>query len=226
VCSLSPGEGPASFTCSFVTWEDQYRLARVLAGKIRSSGYRPDVVIAIGRGGYIPARILCDLLTLSRLTSVKVEHWGTPAEKEDQAVIRYPLCTEIRGERVLIVDDVTDTGDSMRIVLGYVKGLGPSEVRTAVLQHKEVSGFLPDYYAEVCPTWQWIVYPWAFHEDLLGFTKRVLADRPLSPEEIRKELESRFRFTATEEEIGFALGDLLASGAIAREGPRYRLKTV
>jgi len=137
-----------------VTWEEQYRLARVLAGRIRASGYRPDLVIAIGRGGYVPARILCDLFSISRLTSVKAEHWGTPAEKEDRAVIRYPLCIAIEGVKVLIVDDVTDTGESMALVLEYVKALGPAEVRTAVLQHKEVSGFRPDYYAQVCPVWE------------------------------------------------------------------------
>jgi hypoxanthine phosphoribosyltransferase len=207
-----------------VTWEEQYRLARVLAVKIRSSGYRPDLVIAIGRGGYIPARILCDLLSLSRLTSVKAEHWGTPAEVEDRAVIRYPLCIPLEGAKVLIVDDVTDTGESMALVLEYVKTLGPSEVRTAVLQHKEVSGFIPDYYAEVCPVWQWIVYPWAVHEDLLGFSQKILAERPLTPGELAGELASRYRFTATDEEIRFALEDLLSSGEIVKEGPRYRKK--
>jgi hypothetical protein len=207
-----------------VTWEEQYRLARVLAEKIRSSGYRPDLVIAIGRGGYIPARILCDLLSLSRLTSVKAEHWGTPAEVEDRAVIRYPLCIPLEGAKVLIVDDVTDTGESMALVLEYVKTLGPSEVRTAVLQHKEVSGFIPDYYAEVCPVWQWIVYPWAVHEDLLGFSKKVLADRALTPGELSEELASRFCFRATEEEIRFALDDLLSSGEIVQEGSRFRKK--
>jgi len=205
-----------------VSWEEQYRLARVLASKVRSSGYRPDLVIAIGRGGYIPARILCDLLSIFRLTCVRAEHWGTPAEKGEKAVIRFPLCIAIQGERVLIVDDVTDTGDSMAAVLEHVKGLGPSEVRTAVLQHKEVSGFLPDYYAEVCPVWQWIVYPWALHEDLLGFMGKILAERPLTPGELKGELASRFRFTATEEDIRSALEDLLASGEIVKEGSRYR----
>ena len=209
-----------------MTWEEQYRLARVLAKKIRSSGYRPDLVIAIGRGGYIPARILCDLLSLPRLTSVKVEHWGTPAEKEERAVIRYPLCIPIRGEKVLIVDDVTDTGDSMAVVAEYVKGLGPSEVRTAVLQHKEVSGFHPDYFGEVCPVWQWIVYPWALHEDLLGFLRKIVDDTALNPGELREELASRYCFTATEEDIRFALDDLVSSGGIVREGSRYRKKPV
>ncbi|HVN65266.1 MAG TPA: phosphoribosyltransferase [Methanomicrobiales archaeon] len=209
----------------FVTWEEQYLLARALAAKVRSSGYRPDLVIAIGRGGYIPARILCDLLSISRLTSVKAEHWGTPAEKEDRAVIRYPLCIPIEGEKVLIVDDVTDTGESMALVLEYVKALGPAEVRTAVLQHKEVSGFLPDYYAQVCPVWQWIVYPWALHEDLLGFSRKILAAGPVTPARLKEELSSRFGFIASEEEVRFALEDLLSSGEIVREGAGYRKKT-
>lgn len=221
---LSSGGNPASFTCVFVSWEEQYRLARTLALEIRSSGYRPDLVIAIGRGGYIPARILCDLLSIPRLTSVKVEHWGMPAEKEDRAIIRFPLCTTIQGEKVLVVDDVTDTGESMEVVVEYVQGLGPAEVRTAVLQHKEVSHFHPDYLAEVCPVWQWIVYPWAFHEDLLGFSGKILADGPHDPAGLRRELASRYRFDATEEEVRFALEDLLASGQVVREGPRYRKK--
>jgi hypoxanthine phosphoribosyltransferase len=225
VFSLSSGDNPASFTCVFVTWEEQYLLARALAAKVRSSGYRPDLVIAIGRGGYIPARILCDLLSISRLTSVKAEHWGTPAEKEDRAVIRYPLCIPIEGEKVLIVDDVTDTGESMALVLEYVKALGPAEVRTAVLQHKEVSGFLPDYYAQVCPVWQWIVYPWALHEDLLGFSRKILAAGPVTPARLKEELSSRFGFIASEEEVRFALEDLLSSGEIVREGAGYRKKT-
>jgi hypoxanthine phosphoribosyltransferase len=213
-----------SITCELVTWEEQFRLAKVLAEKVRSSGYRPDLVIAIGRGGYVPARILCDLLSISRLTSVRAEHWGTPAEKGEKAVIRFPLCIDISGEKVLIVDDVTDSGDSMAVVVDYVKGLGPTEVRTAVLQHKEVSRFLPDYHAEVCPVWRWIVYPWALHEDLVGFAKRVLAEGPLTLDELGKELDRRYRLTASEGDIRDALDDLISSGEVAKEGSRYRKK--
>ncbi len=211
-------------TCEFVTWEEQYRLAKMLAERIRSSGYRPDLVIAIGRGGFIPARILCDLLSISRLTSVKAEHWGTPAEKEDRAVIRYPLCIPIEGAKVLIVDDVTDTGESMALVLEYVKALGPSEVRTAVLQHKEVSRFVPDYYAVVCPVWRWIVYPWALHEDLVGFSRKILREGPLATGELREELARRYRLAASGEEVGDAIEELVSSGEIVKEGSRYRLR--
>ena len=221
---MAPDENSRSVTCELVTWEEQYRLAKILADRIRSSGYRPDLVIAIGRGGYIPARILCDLLSLSRLTSVKAEHWGTPAEKENRAVIRYPLCIPIEGAKVLIVDDVTDTGESMALVLEYVKALGPSEVRTAVLQHKEVSRFKPDYFAVICPVWRWIVYPWALHEDLVGFSRKILGEGPLAPGELREELARRYRLAASGEEIREAIEELVSSGEVVEEGSRYRLR--
>lgn len=215
-----------SFTCELVTWEDRSRLAKTLAEKVRSSGYRPDLIIAIGRGGFIPARILCDLLLLSMLTSVKVEHWGMAAEKREKVVIRVPLAIDIRGKKVLIVDDVTDTGDTLGAVVEYVKGLGPEEVRTAVLQHKEVSRFVPDYFAEVCPVWRWIIYPWALHEDLVGFSGKVLAGGPLTLEELKEELAMRYGLTAGEEDLRAALEDLLSTGEIVKEGPRYRKKEV
>jgi hypoxanthine phosphoribosyltransferase len=155
---------------------------------------------------------------------VRAEHWGTPAEKGERAVIRFPLCIGIRGENILIVDDVTDTGDSMAVVVEYVKGLGPSEVRTAVLHHKEVSGFVPDYFAEVCPLWQWIVYPWALHEDLVGFSRKVLTEGPLTVGELQEELDRRYRLAAGEEDLCFALDDLISSGEFVKEGSLYRKK--
>lgn len=213
---------PVPLTCDLVTWEGQYRMAKALARKVRASGYRPDIVVAIGRGGYIPGRILCDLLLQNMLTSLKVEHWGMAAQKEEEVVIRFPLCADVRGKRVLIVDDVTDTGDTLEAVVRYVKGFDPLEVRTAVLQHKEVSSFIPDYFALVCPVWRWIVYPWALHEDLVGFSKRVLMEAgPRTLEELKEELAGRYRLTADDEDLCEALEDLLSSGEVVQEGSRY-----
>ena len=200
-------------------------MAKALARKVRASGYRPDIVVAVGRGGYIPGRILCDLLLQNMLTSLKVEHWGMAAQKKEEVVIRFPLCADVRGKRVLIVDDVTDTGDTLEAVVRYVKGFDPLEVRTAVLQHKEVSRFVPDYFALVCPVWRWIVYPWALHEDLVGFSKRVLAEAgPLTLEGLKEELAGRYRLTADDEDLSLALEDLIFSGEVVKEGSRYLKK--
>jgi len=63
-----------------IIWAKAYSLGKILSRKIMSSGYKPDIVVAIGRGGYIPARVVCDFLSIMNLTGVAVQHWGA-AEK-------------------------------------------------------------------------------------------------------------------------------------------------
>jgi hypoxanthine phosphoribosyltransferase len=215
---------PESFPCDLVTWNEFYDLAKSLSRLIKSSGWRPDLVVAIGRGGYVPARVVCDFLVFDLLTSMKVEHWGIGAQKKSEASVRFPLATEISGQKVLIVDDITDTGDTLTTAVGYVESLGPKETRTAVLQHKITSEFLPDYYSEKITVWRWVIYPWAVHEDLVGFTERVLqsSDLPLSIDQIRADLKRRFDIGLDENQMDEVLEDLVALGKVARSGSIYR----
>ncbi|MDD5768625.1 MAG: phosphoribosyltransferase [Methanothrix sp.] len=216
---------PESFSCDLITWSEFYDLATSLSRRIKSSGWRPDLVVAIGRGGYVPARVVCDFLVFDLLTSMKVEHWGIGAQKKNEAQIRFPLATEISGKKVLIVDDVTDTGDTLTIAVSYVESLGPKETRTAVLQHKSSSEFEPNYYAEKITEWRWIVYPWAVHEDLVGFTERVLSDSdlPMSPDQIRADLKRRFDIDLDEDQMAEILEDLVALRKGERFGSAYRV---
>jgi len=214
---------PESFPCDLVTWNEFYDLAKYLSRLIKSSGWRPDLVVAIGRGGYVPARVVCDFLVHDLLTSMKVEHWGIAAQKKDEAMVRFPLATGVSGQKVLIVDDVTDTGDTLTTAVGYVESLGPKETRTAVLQHKTCSEFEPDYYAEKITEWRWIIYPWAVHEDLVGFTERVLngSDLPLSADQIRADLKRRFDIDVENERMAEILEDVVSLGKGARSGSVY-----
>lgn len=61
--------------CTLVTWESVYRLCRELVRQIRLSGFRIDMIVAIARGGYIPGRLISDMLGVHDLTSFKVEHY-------------------------------------------------------------------------------------------------------------------------------------------------------
>jgi hypothetical protein len=200
---------PKSFTCQLITWEEAYQLSRRLAQQIKSSGFRPDLVIAIGRGGYVPARIACDFLLHNLLTSIKVEHWDIAASKRPEAKVRFPLAVDIRGQSVLIIDDVTDTGDTLRATLDYVKELGAGEMKTGVLQHKVTSTVEPDFYPDIIKEWRWIIYPWAAHEDLVGFAEKVLSEEPASGEEIGARLKERYELAVDESTLREVLDDLV-----------------
>ncbi len=211
------------FPCELVSWEDFSELARSLALLIKESGYRPDIVIAIGRGGYVPARVVCDFLLNNMLTSFKVEHWGMAAQEKPRVIVRFPLAVDIRDQAVLIVDDVTDTGQTLDAAVSYIRSLGPEEIRTAVLQHKVKSSFCPDYFAREEQEWRWIIYPWAVHEDLVGFAAKVLAEGPLGEEAIQRELGDHYCLRVPIREVRDAIGDLLAMGCVSRTGNRYTL---
>lgn len=211
-----------SFPCQLISWSEAYELGKALSQKIKSSGYRPDLIIAIGRGGYVPARIVCDFLLHNLLTSIKIEHWGIAAQKQEKAMVRFPLAVDVRGLKVLIVDDVTDTGDTLKAAVDYVSRLDAGEIRTAVLQHKVSSSFVPDYYAEVVKEWRWIIYPWAAYEDLVGFTERTLSCEPQSGEDIRASLKRRYALTVDEEQLSKLLGELIEIGKAEKIGDMYR----
>jgi hypoxanthine phosphoribosyltransferase len=137
-------------------------------------------------------------------------------------VIRYPLAVDVKGQRLLIVDDVTDTGDTLRAAVGYVQGLQPAEVRTGVLQHKTTSSFQPDYFAGVVREWRWIIYPWAAHEDVVGFTEQVLADQLLSMGQIGERLGERYLLAVDDEILREVLTELVEMGWAMKRGNLYK----
>lgn len=177
----------AKVRCEFISWSRFYNLSRTLCRRIFASGYRPDCIIAIGRGGYMPARIISDFLDIMNLTSFKIEHYhGT--RKKPVAVIRYPLSKKIEGTKVLLVDDVCDTGVTFDVARKHLEECMQSqEVRTAVMHYKQVSTFVPDYYAQRMLKWRWIIYPWAAAEDISEFIKEM-RPRPENCEQISKKL--------------------------------------
>jgi hypothetical protein len=159
--------------CEIVSWNRFHELARRLAKKIVASGYRPDIIVAIGRGGYVPGRVLSDWLGLMDLTSFKIEHYHR-TRREKAARVRYPLTADLKGRRVLLVDDVADSGETFAVALRHLAECGPpAEVRSAVLHYKTVSPYKPDYCAMTVRKWRWIVYPWAVAEDVGTFLREM-----------------------------------------------------
>ncbi len=192
---------PEQLRCELISWAEVERLCQHLAGLIRESGYRPDLIIAIGRGGYVPARLMCDWLHIMGLTSIKVEHYLSGANRQEEAVIRYPLKADIRGLRVLVVDDVNDTGDTLEAATQHLQVFQPGEIRTAVMHHKAVTHFDADYSAGKIVKWRWLIYPWAVNEDVSAFLERLMP-APESLEDAQQLLARQFNVKISLKRLG------------------------
>lgn len=150
------------------TYEDIHETVRDLAGMVGVSGFEPDVIVAIGSGGFIPARILRTFIK-KPILAVGVAYYDADDRPTDTPrTLQWIEEAErkLAGKRILLVDEVDDS----RVTLEYcVKELlrhGPAEVAVAVLHNKdkEKRGALPaevrHYYAGRTLDDIWIVYPW------------------------------------------------------------------
>jgi hypoxanthine phosphoribosyltransferase len=177
--------------CEILSWSSIVKDVKRLSGLIKDSGFKIDIAVAIARGGLIPARILSDYLSIRDLTAIKVEHWGTAAMRTEKAVLKYPLNADIRDKNVLLVDDITDTGDTLRVSTEYLKSFEPRDIRTAVIIHKTCSATTPDYLVRKVQKWKWIIFPWHIWEDLTGFIKKITDSGIRDVDNIRHELKQR-----------------------------------
>ncbi len=201
------------FECEVMDWDLFYKLAKKVASKINNSGFKPDIIVGLARGGWVLARVLCDLIGVKDLVSLKVEHWGVTATPDGKAKLKYPLNVDLAGKNVLIVDDITDTGESMRVTLDYIKCLNPKQIKTAALRHINTSKFLPDYFGEEI-TWRWVIFPWNYTEDMCNIVPKVCKRLSVDPYEnvdvikIKNELKQFYTLDASKETIDEILEEL------------------
>lgn len=140
------------------SWNQIYRLLLKLAEAVRKSGFEPDVIVGVSRGGWIPARIMSDLLETPKLANVTAEFYVGVAETKREPTITQPVSLPVKGAKVLVVDDVTDTGESLKLVNSHLKNQGASEIKIATIYYKPWSVIVPHCYEK--ETRCWIVFPW------------------------------------------------------------------
>jgi hypoxanthine phosphoribosyltransferase len=143
------------------TWRRIYLMLLGQAEKIRESSFKPDVIIAVSRGGWLPARVLSDLLETD-LGNVSVEFYLGVAETRKAPVLTQSASVPVTGKKVLVVDDVADSGESLKLVKAHILQQGAKEVRVATMYYKPWSVVKPDYYA--LETRHWVVFPWEIKE--------------------------------------------------------------
>jgi hypothetical protein len=188
------GDLPEEFRCTITNWDYIYGLCRDVSEEVKASSFEPDVIVALARGGWFAGRCICDFLGLDDLTSLKMEHYVGTAQKSGEPEVRYPMPEgSVAGKDVLVIDDIADTGGSIKRAHEYVHEREPGEVRTATLQLLGTSEFEPDYVGERLDEWAWVVYPWNFIEDMIDLVSGVMRkadEETFEPDDIRHYLAS------------------------------------
>jgi hypoxanthine phosphoribosyltransferase len=169
------------------SWDEIYAMCIELADQIKTSGFKPDLIVAVARGGWVPGRIMSDLLGNSSVASMRVEFYKDVAETNKKPIISQGVSAPVAGKNILVVDDVADTGESLKTVKEYLTNLRVNEIKIATLHYKPKSVLKPDFF--VGKTDAWIVYPHERHEFVKTMTKRLREDG-MALEQVKKEMGS------------------------------------
>jgi len=149
-----------------LTWEAFGVSVRDLAQQVVDSGFEPDMVLSIARGGLGLGMGLGYALDVKNLSAVNVEFYTGVDERLDVPIMLppTPAAVDLTGLRVLIADDVADTGKTLEIVREFCSA-HVAEVRMAVIYEKPWTVVSPDYVWK--RTEQWIDFPWSSEPPLV-----------------------------------------------------------
>jgi hypoxanthine phosphoribosyltransferase len=156
--SHSPSPPPADR--EVMTWDDLGTAARHLAQAVTDEGYAPDIVLAIARGGLLPGGAVAYALGVKNSCAMNVEFYTDVDQRLEVPLILPPApeLIDLGDSRMLIVDDVADTGRTLEVVQEFCVGK-VAEVRSAVLYEKPHSVVKCEYVWR--RTDRWIDFPWS-----------------------------------------------------------------
>jgi hypoxanthine phosphoribosyltransferase len=176
------------------TWNHIYNMLIELADKVRTNHFKPDILVGISRGGWLPTRILSDLLENPCITSVGAEFYVGIYKTKSKPRLTQPLSVSVLNKKILLVDDVVDTGKSALLIKSHLVGKGAKETKLLTLYYKPWSTVKPDFYSK--ETSDWIVFPWEIKETL----KKLVEKCKQNPELIA-EIKSRLVIAGVPEEL-------------------------
>ena len=141
-------------------WRQMEKLTTHLAEKIHK---RYSVIIGLNRGGLVPS-VLLSHITKTKHGVVSIESYqGRKKTSKHKLDYHVSMIGKLNPKtKVLMVDDISDTGESLKKIIQVMKKLGcdPKNIDTATLYYKSKSCFVPTYYAKHTSDSDWIEFPW------------------------------------------------------------------
>jgi len=138
-----------------VSWEMFGELSRALALRVARE-YDPEIVVGIARAGVIPAAVVASILRLD-FYSMRISRKEGDEQVRERPAILSAAPPQSAGKRVLVVDEIATSGETLRLALAAVRDARPSEVRSAT-SFVRPRGYKPDYFA--LETDSTVIFPW------------------------------------------------------------------
>jgi len=142
-----------------LSWEFFGELCRVLALKVATSGYRPDLIVGIAKAGVIPGAVVASILRCD-FYSLKISRDLSGEKMRARPKILSAAPKEAQGKKVLIVDEICTSGETLRIATNALRQVKPFDLMTASSLIKQ-GGYRPDFFA--LETDAMVVFPWDRH---------------------------------------------------------------
>ena len=143
-----------------LSWDDVGKITDELANKIKASGFKPEFIIGIATGGLIPLYFLTKKLDdIDNVLTITATSYDKD-RKKDLKILYLPE-VDLSGKKVLLVDDISETGDTLKKISEILRDdYKVGELKTATLGvNTEKTRFYPDFYI-VEEKGGWVVFPW------------------------------------------------------------------
>jgi len=132
-----------------------------IANAINRANEHIDYIVAIAKGGIVPARYLAKWLDVKRIYSLGIEFYKDVGVTMKVPFIYQGLNTTFKfNDHILIVDDIADSGSTFKVAMQEVLQSGTHIISTCSIHYKPKSFYKPDFYYEEVPNEDWILYSW------------------------------------------------------------------
>ncbi len=155
----------------YVSWSDYHQKIEQLAAQIYQSGWQFNQIVCLARGGLRVGDILSRIYQQPLAILATSSYSGTGKQERGHLIFsrHLTMTTESLGERILLVDDLVDSGVTLQQTIPWLEqnsNVPIVEIRTAVLWYKACSVIKPDYYVDYLPDNPWIHQPFEHYEQI------------------------------------------------------------
>jgi|TARA_B100001741_G_scaffold311010_1_gene311307 hypoxanthine phosphoribosyltransferase len=158
----------------FISWDEYNSIVEKLAIQIADSGFKPDLLIGIARGGLPIIDVLSRVMKL-KCAYLAVESYSGTGIEDQQGKLTFSreMSSTVQnlGGNLLLCDDLSDTGVTLNRSMDWLRKYKPlkdkiNSIKTAILWKKAKSTFNPDFCAVTLKNNPWIVQPFERYEEI------------------------------------------------------------